>query len=242
MQIRFKLVAIAALLANSLGSAQAQNNPPESFYGGLEVGRSSVSDQTGSVSTQLVTLVGGRATATQGSSINDYRIFGGYKLNENINLELGYLQTSDLGLNFAGVARNATAYSGSSTLKFTGFDYSVLLRPNVSTGMNGLFLRLGGHSLSGAQAFTQTVAGGTVSGSSNQSGTGLLFGVGYDIGIAKNVDLRVSANRLNKIAGQSDSSATVYSVSVHSHGSDEPRDLTRIAATHLNVGSPTSPQ
>lgn len=214
MQIRFKLVAIAALLANSVGSAQAQNNPTESFYGGLEVGRARVSDQTGAFSRQLVTLVGGRSTATQGSSINDYRIFGGYKLNENINFELGYLQTSTLGLNFAGVASNATAYAGSSTVKFSGFDYSVLLRPNVSTGMNGLFLRLGGHSLSSAQAFTLTGAGGTVSASNNQSGTGLLFGVGYDIGIAKNIDIRVSANRLNKIAGQSDGSATVYSVGV----------------------------
>lgn len=214
MQIKFKLVFIAALLANSLGSAQAQSNPPESFYGGLEIGRSRVSDQTGELSRELEASLGGRATASHGSSINDYRIFSGYKLNENINFELGYLQTSNLGFNIAGVAGNATAYAGSSTVKFKGFDYSVLLRPNVSSGMNSLFLRLGGHSLSGAQAVNVTGAGRTVSAASKQSGTGLLFGVGYDIGVAKNVDVRVSANRLNKIAGQSDGTAIVYSVGV----------------------------
>ena len=213
MKFAFKLAVVAAFVT-SIGAVQAQSNQQEKFYGGLEVGRSNVSDQTGEVTSALVSQLGGSAIATQGSSINDYRIFGGYKLNENVNFELGYLQTSSLDLNFSGVARGSVAYAGSAGVKFAGFDYSVLLRPDVSTGVNGLFIRLGGHSLKSTTDVSLTVSGSSITATTNQSGTGTLFGIGYDINITKNADFRVSANRLNNIAGQSDSSATVYSVGV----------------------------
>ena len=213
MKFAFKLAAVAVLLS-SLGFAHAQSNSPEKFYGGLEVGRSNVANQTGTLTSSLVSLLGGSASATQGSSINDYRVFGGYKLNENVNFELGYLQTSSLGLNFSGRSSGSVAYTGSAGFKFSGFDYSVLLRPDVATGMNGLFFRLGGHSLKSTTDVSVTVSGSSTSSTTSQSGTGTLFGIGYDINIAKNVDLRASVNRLNKLAGQSDANATVYSVGV----------------------------
>jgi hypothetical protein len=213
MKFNFSMLAVAYLLT-SLGAAQAQSNAPEKFYGGLEVGRTSIADQTGDTNSSLVSLFGGSASATQDSSMNDFRIFGGYKLNENVNFELGYLKTSSLGLNFSGVTSGSNAYTGSLSLKYSGFDYSVLLRPNISTGLNNMFFRLGGHSLKGDVDFTVTGVGGTASISDSVSGTGTLFGIGYDINIAKNIDVRVSANRLNKIGGQSDGSATIYSLGV----------------------------
>jgi len=213
VKLNFRFIAVASLLT-SLGAAQAQGNPPEKFYGGLEIGRASVANDTGPLTRALVSQVGGSASATQDSSINDYRIFGGYALNENVNFELGYVKTSSLGLNFAGVSGGSSAYTGSASQKFSGFDYSVLLRPNVSTGLNKLFFRVGGHSLKGDLDFTINGPGGTASGSDSRSGTGTLFGIGYDINLAKNIDARVSANRLNRIAGQSDANATVYSLGV----------------------------
>ncbi len=213
MNILFKLAATAAIVT-SLGAVQAQSNPPEKFYAGLEVGHTNVSDSTGALTNGLVSQLGGSASATQDSSINDYRIFGGYKLNENVNFELGYLQTSSLGANFSGRSSGSVAYAGSAASKFAGLDYSVLLRPDVATGMNGLFFRLGGHSLKSTSDASITVLGRTTSSSTNQSGSGTMFGIGYDINIAKNADARVSLNRLNKIAGESDSTATVLSIGV----------------------------
>lgn len=213
MKFAIKLAAVAALLS-SLGAAQAQSNSPEKFYGGLEVGRANVTDQTGELTRGLVSQVGGTASATQSSSVNDYRIFGGYKLNENVNFELGYVQTSSFGVNFSGRSSGSVAYAGSAGLKFAGFDYSVLLRPDVATGMNGLFFRLGGHSLKSTTDVNFTVSGSNYSSTTKESGTGTMYGIGYDLNIAKNAALRVSVNRLNKIAGQSDANATVYSVGV----------------------------
>jgi hypothetical protein len=213
MKKAIKLASATALVL-SFGVAHAQNNTAEKFYGGLEVGRSNVANQTGAVTSLLVSQLGGSASATQGASITDYRIFSGYKLNENLNFELGYLQTSSLGLNFSGVTRGSAAYTGSVSVKYSGFDYSVLLRPDVSTGMNNLFFRVGGHSLKGDSTVTATGAGGTASGSTSQSGAGVLYGIGYDVNIGKNFDIRASLNRLNKIAGESGGNATIYSVGV----------------------------
>ena len=53
----------------------------------------------------------------------------------------------------------------------------------------------------------------TASISKSLSGSGLLFGVGYDTSITKNIDFRASYTYLNKIGGTSDY-ANVFSVGV----------------------------
>jgi hypothetical protein len=213
MKFSFQLAAGTALIA-CVCIAHAQGNTPEKFYGGLEVGRATVSNQTGDVTSDLVSQLGGTATATQSSSVNDYRFFGGYKLNENVDLELGYLQTSRVGVNFSGRSSGSVSYTGTAGIKYSGFDYSVLLRPAVSSGMNNLFFRLGGHSLKSTVDSSFTVSGTSYSTKTKESGAGTLFGIGYDLNVAKNADLRVSVNRLNSLAGQSDANVTVYSVGV----------------------------
>ena len=80
--------------------------------------------------------------------------------------------------------------------------------------MNNLFFRLGGHSLKSTADASFTVSGTSYSTKTKESGAGTLFGIGYDLNIAKNADLRISVNRLNSLAGQSDSNVTVYSVGV----------------------------
>ena len=212
MKKAIKLVSAAALVL-SFGVAHAQKKLPENFYSGVEVGRTGFSEQTGKSQKSLVSSLGGTASVTQNSPINNYRIFGGHKFSENVNFELGYLQTSNLNLNFSGVTSSSTAYSGSIAVQTAGFDYSVLLRPDVSTGFNGGFLRLGGHSLKTSGKNSAPVPGGTIS-VETTSGAGVMFGAGYDINIAKNFAARVSATRLNNIAGESDSKGTSYSLAI----------------------------
>jgi hypothetical protein len=83
-----KLTIISTFIL-SLGVAQAQDNQPEKFYGGLEVGRANVSNDTETITSGLVSKLGGSASATQSTSISQYSIFGGYKLNENVSFVLG---------------------------------------------------------------------------------------------------------------------------------------------------------
>jgi len=213
MKLPFKSAAGAALVA-SVCVAHAQGNTPEKFYGGLELGRASIANQAGELTSSLVTEFGGTATATQSSSVNDYRFFGGYKLNEIVDFELGYFQSSSVKMSFSGLSSGSDSYTGTLGIKYAGFDYSVLLRPAVSTGMHGLFFRLGGHSLKSTETTSVTASGTTASSKTKESGAGTLFGIGYDLNIAKNSDLRVSVNRLNSLAGQSDTGATFFSVGV----------------------------
>jgi hypothetical protein len=205
-----KIIVIAALAALS-SSAIAQSFKP-GFYAGAEIGVAKVDDEAQALANNLVSEVGGSASVIQDTSVAVGRIFAGYKLNENVDLELGYFSSGDAESRFSGVTRGAQAYNGLFTLSVTGIDYSALLRPSISSGFNNAFLRVGGHSskselvLSGsALVNSQTI---------KQSGTGMLFGAGYDFNVTKTVDVRVQVTRLLKIAGESDSNTTMFSAGV----------------------------
>jgi hypothetical protein len=207
---KIKLVIIAAAVV-TLTSVNAQSLDGK-FYGGAEFGSSKLSDDTKSGTAALVSAFGGSASATQDSSVSNYRIFGGYKVNENVDLELGYIQTSSFSLNFSGRSGGGVAYTGGISAKVAGYDYSVLLRPSIATSYNNVFFRIGQHHYSTDTSGSISAGGSSASFNDSKSGNGTIFGIGYDATIDKDIDVRLSVNRLAKISGDSDSSATVYSV------------------------------
>lgn len=202
MQKHISTVASLTLLATFSLVTHAQNTNAITPYLGVEFGSIQFKDQT-SVASGLVSAVGGTATSTQDTGMTVGRFFGGVNLTENIGAELGYIYSGTANATFSGVSRSAVAYSGSATQKADGVDYSALIRPNVSTGLNGLFLRVGGHSLNiktDVSLVTGTTSGAS---SSNTSGTGALFGIGYDGKINEKLDFRVSYTSYNSVAGKS---------------------------------------
>lgn len=207
-----KILIAAACLTVGL-AAQAQT-VDKKFYGGIEVGVTQISDQTAATNASLVSALGGTASSSQDTSVNDYRIFGGYKFNENIGAELGYMQTSNFDMTVRGVTGGSVAYTGSASAKLSGYDYSVLLRPSISSNLNNLFLRLGGHYYTADATGSVTATGGNASMNTSKSGSGFLYGIGYDLNVLDNVGVRFSVNHLDKIAGDSENSATVYSIGV----------------------------
>lgn len=212
-----KNLFIAAAILAAFGAPQALAQSKEfkgGFVLGVEAGYSQLTDDTAAVATSLVNTVGGSATVTQDKNIYFGRLIGGYKIAESFEVELGYIQSSTANLTFNGVSRTAVAYSGKLGVVVSGFDYSMLVRPSISTGMNGLFGRFGGVSLKADR--TLTLATGATSGAtvSSLSGTGYQFGFGYDAAIDSGVDLRVSYTRLQQIAGQSGSNANLFSVGI----------------------------
>lgn len=211
---KLMLIVISTL---SLVSAAHSQSLKSKWTGGIDYGSAKVPNETTSVATGLVSVLGGSASATQSSSISNFRVYGGYDLDENIGFELGYNQTSSATLNFSGTAGSTysnTAYTGSIGLKFTGFDYSGLFRPSIASGWNNLFFRVGMHNFESKVSGTVAVSTSSVAYSTTTSGSGPMYGFGYDTKISDDLDLRAQFIRLTKLAGMSGADSNMYMIGI----------------------------
>jgi len=113
---------------------------------------------------------------SDGSGIG--RIFGGYNFNESVAIELGAYRMATYEYRSSSLNANVDNW---------GIDYSLLLRPDKSTGLNGLFVRAGGH-------WSDTSVDACIfsCGSASQSGNGFLAGVGYDAKFNEAMAARIS--------------------------------------------------
>jgi hypothetical protein len=200
-------VAIVGLFTTS---SNAQNAPLSKGYLGFEFGAVKFKDQQ-SIASGLVGAVGGTASSVQDTGTTIGRFFGGLSVNENFGAELGYIMSGTANASFSGVSSGSVAYSGTASQKTTGFDYSALIRPGISTGYNGLFLRVGGHSLS--TKVDVNIVTGSSSGvsSSTTSGTGSLIGIGYDGKINDKLDFRLAYTAYNSVGGVSGNDTSLVS-------------------------------
>jgi hypothetical protein len=206
-----KLLLVAALsVATTSVFAQASASDNKKFYFGAEIGSTKVDNNAQTFANLLVRTNGGSASVTQNSSVGTGRIFGGYTLNENVDLEVGYIQSGDIDYKFAG-SNSSGSYSGTTSVSVSGIDYSVLLRPSKASGYNNAYLRVGGTSY---KTKIQTTGVNVTGGNGSESGMGYVYGAGYDLNVAKEIDVRFQINRLEKIAGVSDDKATVFSVGI----------------------------
>lgn len=208
---QFSLCTILCLAATH---AMAQNASEQKAYGGIEYAWVKFKDQT-SIASVLVSSVGGTATSTQDTGIGVGRFYGGYAFTENLGAEIGYVTSSKANATFSGVARNGVAYSGNATYKVSGVDYAAVIRPSKASGMNGLFFKLGGHSLSGDSTVSVVSGAGAGAASSSVSGSGTLYGLGYEADISPKMALRFAYTNYSKIAGVSGSDANIYTVGVN---------------------------
>ncbi len=196
--LNHKALLAAAILATCASSYAFEAKP----YFGVEVGSTKVDNATGPVATSLVNAVGGTATATQNTTVTATKLIGGYKATENVDIEFAYVNSSKLSLNFNGVSSGSVAYAGAIGLKISGFEYALNLRPSVASGFNGAFVKLGGHNFDADITASLSAGSVSVAGKSTLSGSGTLFGVGYDIPLDQNSDVRVSWTKYNKLAGE----------------------------------------
>ena len=211
-----KKIVLTIVAALTLGAAQSQSFKPK-YSAGIDYGKAKVSDQTTEVAIGLVSVLGGSATTTQSSSISNFRVYGGYDFTENFGAEVGYNNTSNVAYKYSGTAGSTysnVAYSGAIGLKYTGFDYSALLRPSIASGWNNLFFRVGFHNLEQKASGSVTVSTTTVAYTATQSGSGTLYGVGYDAKISDDLDFRAQYTRMIKIAGESGTYSNMYMVGI----------------------------
>jgi hypothetical protein len=202
-----KTLAILFMGLLSLG-AQAQQ---KQLYGGAELGSAKLEDATADLNAALVSTVGGSASSTQSKRVGMFKIVGGYRYNEFVDMELAYLQSNSAKINFKGVSSEAVAYNGNGTVKFSGVEYALNLRPSISSGWNNAYFRIGGHNTKLTTKLTITGVQ-TAQADDSTSGAGLLYGVGYDTALDTSTKVRFSAVKYSKLGGESGNSASFLSL------------------------------
>jgi len=205
-----KKILLASLLALPVIAIAADNQGP---YVGLELGYTRIDNAAQQTANDLVRILGGSATVTSDSGMALGKLFAGYQFTENFSAEIGAYRTSDFDMKAAGISGGSVAYTGSSTSNVYGAEASILLRPSVSTGLNGLFGRFGGHWDKFEEDASIAGGGSSATGSRWRSGTGFLAGAGYDVNVDKNLTGRVAYTYYDSVAG-SNAYANVGSVSL----------------------------
>lgn len=205
-----KKLLVASLLSMPLISFAADNQGP---YLGLEVGYTRIDDAAQQTANDLVRVLGGSATVTSDTSMAIGKIFAGYQFTENFSAEIGAYRTSDFDMSARGTTSGAAAYTATSSTNVYGVEGSFLVRPSVSTGLNGLFVRAGGHWDKAETDVTASANGGSATGNYWVSGSGFLAGAGYDVNVDKNLTGRFSYTYYDSVAG-TDAYANVGSISL----------------------------
>lgn len=195
-----------------LGSATMGAHADQgAMYWGSELGVARGNNQIGEFTNSLVRLYGGTATAEQdATSSMTFKIFGGYRYNEHVDVELAYLRSPTTHLNFSGVAANTMPYAGGADVTYSGIEYAVNLRPSFASGWNGLYLRVGGHSskIESEAALRNTGTSTT----STTYGMGTVYGIGYDHALGDWGKMRYALMQYEKIGGLSSAYGAVYSI------------------------------
>ena len=206
-----KKIIVVALAGIAAFSVQAEQSK---MYWGGEVGISHLDDQTGAISTGLVNAVGGSASASQDRNVTTFKVVGGYRYTENLDLEVGYFQSATARMNFNGVSSGAVAYTGNANLNFSGVEYAANVRPSVSSGWNELYFRIGGHTSRLETDISINANAVTASANKTYSGSGTLYGLGYDQKFNETTKIRYSAVKYSRVGGESDSGGSVFSIGV----------------------------
>ncbi len=184
-----KLVVVAALMAAA--PVFAQTAAPSQFYIGIDGARQKL---------KFNDDVPGGPVAPAGitDSKTTARLFGGYQITPNWAVELGYAN-KNYSLNV-----NNTSERTTGSLRLKGLDLGVTYK--FTDSLPGFFVK-GGFSrfkYSGSVSGTNLVDGSTFTGSGSESGTGPMFGFGYEANLTGNLDGRIGYTQYNKVAGDSD--------------------------------------
>jgi opacity protein-like surface antigen len=133
------------------------------------------------------------------------RVFGGYQFTPNWAVELGYLSSGKFTM------RETDAFGTvDADLKISGLELSGVYK--FTQGVPGLFLKAGVTQFKAKGTMRDTAAGtGVVTTSDGSvSGSGALFGIGYETRLTGNLDGRIGFTRYQRVAGESDANINAF--------------------------------
>jgi hypothetical protein len=196
-------ILAAVLLAVGATTAQAGGYAGfDAGYGNIDRAAAARSDAQAAVA-----ALGGSATATYEQSVSVGRVFAGWNVAKDLDIEVGYLKTGDLSDTLAGTTSGNVAYSLASKTNAHGVDVAAVWWIN-----NNLFIKGGMHSTTVEATGTLTVLGTTVSLSGEQSGSGMLLGIGYESALSQNINWRAAYSYYDKMGGLSDANVDIYTL------------------------------
>ncbi|TSA22082.1 MAG: hypothetical protein D4R70_02455 [Betaproteobacteria bacterium] len=188
-------ILAAVLLAVGATTAQAAG------YVGFDVGYGKVDQESsaGEIARALANATGNTVTYTYEQSAPAGRIFAGWNIAKDMAVELGYLKTASLDATFNGTTTGRAAYSVTTGMEAKGFDAALVWYP-----IENVFIKGGVHAMDVDATLTATVTSASATYTVSKSGTGLLFGVGYESEISKTLSGQVAYTHYNKVGGMSD--------------------------------------
>ena len=174
MVIRKKAVLFSVIITSLIFTSKVFSGD---FYVGASIG---LSDSDASLS-----AIGAGATGSIDDTDTGWKLYGGYRINENIAIEGGYV---DLGTNSASATLGGTSITGSGD--FTGLTLAGVVGTNVTQSV-GIFAKAGlilwDMEASGSSGSTFLAV--------DDDGTELTFGVGVNMRINSNVKARIEWER-----------------------------------------------
>ncbi|MBV8624452.1 MAG: porin family protein [Herbaspirillum sp.] len=191
-------VAVAAMMAAGSVAAQTADS---GVYVGVEGALVTVNS--------IARPTSNAVNVSETTDVAALRALVGYQFNKNFALELGYFATDDMKQS-GGVAGSATTYDLKINTK--GTDLAVIYK--FTEFLPGLYVKAG--AVYSKVSGSVSARNGSVSASASDSvsGTGYLYGLGYEFNVAQNVGLRVGYTRYEKLGGESDNKANMYSAGV----------------------------
>lgn len=205
--MKFKRILLGAAVSLAAVSASAQQS---SLALGVEGGWASIDQETRALANgQLIANASGRTTTvTWDKGTYAGRFFLNFPFTKDFGVEAGYFMTGSLDTTYTNSAGSAKeSYSAS------GFDAALLIKPEA---FNGFFLKAGLHRSEVEGEASVTIGGTRYAITASQSGSGWLFGGGYDWQVGNDKDLlaRVSYTFYNKLGGMSDGDAGLFAFGI----------------------------
>ena len=171
-------ILLVFLSNNSFADENKFQNNSKSYFG-VDVGYAFVDLKAEDTAQTIANLSGSTVVYEEDQAAGYMRFYFGYAIGNNIDMQAGYFNTSSISATYKIGSNSAT-----ESYEASGFDASLKLRPDVDAGFYG---KLGAHYSELSGLATITIGGTTYDiGSQKSSGTGLMYGFGYDFG--KNED------------------------------------------------------
>ena len=160
-----KLVLAGLLGSMSLTPAMAD------VYFGAEGGLGFADLGAEKTAQTLANLIGSTVTYTEDQAAIFGRFYGGVPVADSLSVEVGYFFTGDIDATYTSSSVTATESASAS-----GFDISMVYSEENSPW----YVKAGLHSSEVKAAASLTISGTTYSAAGDYSGTGPLFGAGYE--------------------------------------------------------------
>jgi hypothetical protein len=195
-----KKASVFLVAALSLNVVSAQN------YFGLEAGSGTptLDSYIGDAGQYYADRTQQTVSYTWNKSAGVARVFGGTKFSPELGFELGYFLADDITVEYLGLTTG-----GRATHKYSmsGLDAVAVFRPYSG----GFFVKGGLHMSEGSLSVQD---GGALQ-SVSESGTGLLYGLGYEILLWDDMNLRTSFVRYSSVGGVSEVDLDFISVGIN---------------------------